>query len=777
VERRFILFLVLSFGVLVGYSWLMQKLNPPPPRPVAAKDQPPPADGDKAADAADKKPDGKSPEKPAEKPEPKPEQEKPGRPAVKAPDEPEPPELCLTLGSADPDQKKNPYRMLVTLTNRGAAVARIELSSSRYCDIDHRWGYLGNFTAGECPEGNGCPVRVVGAGTPAAEAGLKPGDLIQALDDRAVSGPQSLDEALSRTRPGQKVKLKILRDGNTEMLTATLRRRPVEVVRPEADDPLSMLLTLRQIDEQKLSREDPKAAAQNAAGNGNNKNLRPRAEFIERELPGVRLRTANWQLVESDESHAVFSRKLPEFGLEIIKTYRLARAPDESIADADYPAYHLEFSVEIRNIGEEARQVAYQLDGPNGLPTEGKWYAYKVSRNWGAAGLRDFVISLGGGVPGMVGAAKISTGDVPSPWPDHSLSYIGVDAQYFSAVLMPIRENAAEPWYEDLLPICVGESNREHLNLANTSCRLISAAKKLAPGESLQHRLKLFAGPKRPPLLENSAYNLGELVYYGWPIFSMVAVPLTKLLHILYAGVFNYGLAIILLTALVRGCMFPLSRKQVIGAQKMQQLQPEIKKIQQLHKNNVEARTKAQQELFRKHNYNPLSGCLPIFIQMPVFIGLYRALMVDIELRDAPLLTHAVRWCSNLAAPDMLVDWHRVMPDWVNSGAGIFGLGPYFNLLPILTIVLFIFQQKMFMPPPTDEQSAMQQKVMQYMMIFMGVLFFKVASGLCIYFIVSSLWGLAERQFMPKPAPVAAAPETRAEAKARARLAAAKPKK
>jgi YidC/Oxa1 family membrane protein insertase len=86
---------------------------------------------------------------------------------------------------------------------------------------------------------------------------------------------------------------------------------------------------------------------------------------------------------------------------------------------------------------------------------------------------------------------------------------------------------------------------------------------------------------------------------------------------------------------------------------------------------------------------------------------------------------------------------------------GFFGLGPYFNLLPILTIVLFIWQQKKVMPPPTDEQQAVQQKVMQFMMIFMGFLFFKVASGLCIYFIASSLWGLAERRYLPKMTPPA----------------------
>ena len=190
----------------------------------------------------------------------------------------------------------------------------------------------------------------------------------------------------------------------------------------------------------------------------------------------------------------------------------------------------------------------------------------------------------------------------------------------------------------------------------------------------------------------------------------------------------------------------------------MQQLQPEIKKLQEKYKNNAEGRTKAQQELFRKHNYNPLSGCLPIFIQVPVMVGLYRALMVAIELRDAPLFSPipfagARTWprptCSTIGAGSC----RRLSSEGTN---GIFSLGPYFNLLPILTVVLFIWQQKVIMPPPADEQAAMQQKIMQYMMVFMGLMFYKVGSGLCIYFIVQSLWGLVERRFLPKTPPPAA---------------------
>jgi YidC/Oxa1 family membrane protein insertase len=117
-------------------------------------------------------------------------------------------------------------------------------------------------------------------------------------------------------------------------------------------------------------------------------------------------------------------------------------------------------------------------------------------------------------------------------------------------------------------------------------------------------------------------------------------------------------------------------------------------------------------------------------------------------LRQAPLISESIRWCSNLAAPDMLWFWEPYLPKMLAAPTG--WLGPYLNILPLVTIGLFLWQQKMFMPPPTDEQSAMQQKMMQYMMIFMSFMFFKVPSGLCLYFIASSLWGIAERKLLPK---------------------------
>jgi YidC/Oxa1 family membrane protein insertase len=755
MERRFVLFLILAFVIFMGYMLLMRQLYPPKPKAkgdIAANKEPAkaakpgeaPKENEPALKEAQQQPAEPDAEQTAATEEKKPEEKAPEIKAVEvvAPEEPAIAEEWVSLGSADP---KDPYRMLVTLTNRGAALTRIELSSLRYRDIDDRSGYLGHLVMDKSIQGEGLPVQVVGAGTPAAEAGIKVGDVIKAIKGKTITKYADLegaDSLLAKTKPGQKVEIKVLRDNKELTLSAKLIRRPLSTVSPEDDDPLSFLLTLQQIDKEKIPDDEKDKAVE-----------------LERELKGIKLRTSTWEKVEADQTHVVFSKKVPKYNLEILKTYSLAKVPEGEMYKADCKAYSLEFSIKIVNRGETERKVAYRLDGANGLPKEGYWYANKVSRNWGGSGLRDVVVSFEQNVPKMIGCQALSSSDKRDPpWQDQSLTYIGVDAQYFSVVMIPILDKPNDIWFASSQPLRVGTVDTNHPNLTNISFRVTSLLKELKPGQEISHKFEIFTGPKRPPLLDK--YGLSELIYYGWPVFAGPAMLLSMILHFFYAIVCNYGLAIILLTVLVRGCMFPLSKRQALGAQKMQELQPEIKRLTEKYKTDMKARSEAQQELFRKHNYNPLSGCLVVFIQLPVFIGLYRSLMVDIELRDAPLILPAVRWCSNLAAPDMLFNWSPIMPGFMSfivNGPGLFWLGPYFNILPILTIILFIWQQKKFMPPAADEQAAMQQKIMQYMMIFMGVLFFKVASGLCIYFIASSLWSLAERKFLPKSSHAAGA--------------------
>jgi len=330
------------------------------------------------------------------------------------------------------------------------------------------------------------------------------------------------------------------------------------------------LVTLKQIYDLKLP--DFSEAAQPEKDRGD----WPRPE-LGAELDGVRLRDGNWEVVSHTESEVVFRQVLPKWGLDVRKTYRLVEVPQDKRDDPEYKAYHLVFNLEVHNIGNQTRQVALQLDGPNGLPLEGYWYGAKVGRTWSAVGLRDVAVSLSGGTPALIGAPAIARGDVDPPYQGDPLTFIGVDAQYFSAVLIPQIENPGEVVFAESQPLRVGPTNPDWSDkLTNTSFRVTTKTEELKPDGKLARSFDVFAGPKRPALL--AQYGLDGLVYYGW--FGWVAHYMSLLLQAFYSVVRNYGIAIILLTVLVRGCMFPFSIKQAAGAAKMAQIQPELKKLQ-----------------------------------------------------------------------------------------------------------------------------------------------------------------------------------------------------
>ncbi len=300
-------------------------------------------------------------------------------------------------------------------------------------------------------------------------------------------------------------------------------------------------------------------------------------------------------------------------------------------------------------------------------------------------------------------------------------------------------------------------------------------------GEPVVHNYLLYNGPVKVMLLDQAEtaaqkvdpalvaryrddLNLNTLTDYqsaswignitGPTGISWMLIQITNIMHtvlwFLHAYLFMpYILCIICLTLMVRGVMFPVSRKQALTSIKMQQLGPEMKKLTEKHKDDKQALAAAQMELYRKHGVNPFGTCWLLLLQMPIFMGLYYSLQESIHFRLAGL---APWWMPNLSAPDMLLWWSNAIPlisepSWYGY---LWYLGPYLNILPIVAVSLMLVQQKWTMPPPTDDQQAQQQKMMKYMMVFMGLMFYKVASGLCIYFIASSIWGFAERQFLPK---------------------------
>ena len=360
--------------------------------------------------------------------------------------------------------------------------------------------------------------------------------------------------------------------------------------------------------------------------------------------------------------------------------------------------------------------------------------------------------------------------------------------EHVAALKLKRRDPCVLSTYKDpetnrLIGAWMRAGNTPHPYFDDITVRCQSEELKLEPGETVTHKFLIYNGPVKIRLLGQfqgtdavDAKLVDKYMYtanlrtftdyhsewWGGEIFSKIGwtdllIFCTNLMHtMLYWLHFvvggNWGLTILLLTVVVRGCMYPISRRQALMSQKMQELGPELKKLQEKYKDDKTASAQATFELYRKHKINPVgAGCLPLLLQMPIFLGLYYALQESVQFRLANFL-----WIQNLAAPDMLFYWgesNLPILDWLtstNNLGSMMYLGPYLNLLPIFAAGLMLMQQKLLAPPPTNEEQEMQQKTMQIMMGVMALFFYKVAAGLCLYFIASSLWGVCERKLLPK---------------------------
>lgn len=460
---------------------------------------------------------------------------------------------------------------------------------------------------------------------------------------------------------------------------------------------------------------------------------------------GVDLIKSDWEVValspeKAPHDSVTFRMKSPDSKLEVLKTYRVNKI-DPKAQPPESPAYELHMDLTLRNRGGEARTLSYDLQGPAGLPLENVENTQKF---------RDVVVGFlneDASVTAQLLAGKTIADNKPEEW-KQAFKYIGVDVQYFAALLLPVDDQLKTPYIKSATQQVVGApvAEKSDVSVLLTSVDLeLPAGEGETPGE-ISHKYRLFAGPKRDELLA----NLGAPKVIDYGTFAWISRPMLDLLKVFHSIFGNFGIAIICLTVVVRGCLFPLSIKQARSAAKMQELQPEITALREKHGKDKEKMAKAQMELFSKHNYNPFSGCLPIFLQLPIFMGLYNSLSHAVDLRMAKFL-----WMENLAGPDALFHLPTRIPF----------IGSEFNLLPIITIFLFLAQQKMFMPPALNDEQKMQQKMMNFMTVAMGFMFYKVPSGLCVYFIASSLWGMAERKLLPRfkhapatPAPAASTP-------------------
>ena len=290
--------------------------------------------------------------------------------------------------------------------------------------------------------------------------------------------------------------------------------------------------------------------------------------------------------------------------------------------------------------------------------------------------------------------------DLPS---QSNEGWIAMLQHYFLTAWVPQQESSRELYTRQL---------DKHL----FSIGSIVTVGEVAPGADKVVDSTLYVGPQDQRRLEYIAPNLDLVVDYGWLTF--LAKPIYWLLAFLQGLVGNWGWAIVLLTVLVKAILYPISAAGYKSMARMRDVAPRMKAIQEKYANDKQALNQAMMELYRREKINPAGGCLPIMLQIPVFLALYWVLLATVELRGAPWLL----WVNDLASPD-----------------------PYL-ILPLLMVATMIIQMKIS-PRPTDPTQA---KVMMIMPVVFGVMFFFFASGLVLYWLTNNVLSIWQQWYVNK---------------------------
>lgn len=293
-------------------------------------------------------------------------------------------------------------------------------------------------------------------------------------------------------------------------------------------------------------------------------------------------------------------------------------------------------------------------------------------------------------------------------------------------------------WMSLLIP-GKGPSDSDFRSLGNSFFRadLIYDPAIVGQGKQLVTTTRLFAGAKESAVLdryeESGITNFGLAIDWGW--FRWFEKPIFALLNALFKAVGNFGVAIILLTVIVRGIMFPVAQRQFASMAAMRAVQPKMKAIQDRYKDDKQKQQQEIMELYKKEGVNPLAGCLPIFLQIPIFFALYKVLILAIEMRHQPFAL----WIHDLSAPDPL---HIL---------NLFGLLPFtppsFLAIGVLAVLLGITMYLQFRMNPTPMDPVQEQmfKLMPWIMMFIMAPF---AAGLLIYWITSNILTIAQQKYL-----------------------------
>jgi YidC/Oxa1 family membrane protein insertase len=296
-----------------------------------------------------------------------------------------------------------------------------------------------------------------------------------------------------------------------------------------------------------------------------------------------------------------------------------------------------------------------------------------------------------------------------------AVSWTALHDLYFAAALLPETRGPAARVLKD-------PSGQPMVSL-------VAPAQTLQPGARATQRFAVYAGPKELDRLRAASQDLEGLVDLGW--FDFLARPALYLLRFLYRYTGNYGVAIILVTILQKVAFHPLTAKSLRSMQAMQALQPKIAAVQERYKNNPQKKQQEMMELYKKHGVNPMGGCLPMLLQIPIFIALYNALSSSVEMWRASFL-----WIKDLSRPDALF------------ALDIWGLKDYpFNLLALLMGATMFLQQKMAPAVGDPRQAKLMLYLMPTMFTFM---FWTFPSGLVLYWLVNNVLQIGQQYWLER---------------------------
>jgi YidC/Oxa1 family membrane protein insertase len=301
------------------------------------------------------------------------------------------------------------------------------------------------------------------------------------------------------------------------------------------------------------------------------------------------------------------------------------------------------------------------------------------------------------------------------------IRWIAIEKQYFLTALLP-----AQPEVEGVMRL----GQTEDGVITNT---YVAPRQPVAPGGTGRYEVDLYFGPKSLKVLNDLDNNLARIINFGW--FDIISKPCLWLMNFLYRFIPNYGVAIIILTIFIKLILWPLGNKGYQSMNEMKKLQPEMARIREKYKDDKKRMNEELMALYRTYKVNPLGGCLPMVLQIPVFIALYRMLYEAIELRHAPF----VGWINDLSSPDRLFHFNV---DYIPLMQPPYGI-------PVLTVIMgaTMFLQQKMSPPPGDPTQA---KMMTFLPIVFTFIFINFPSGLVLYWLVNNVLSIAQQAYIAK---------------------------